>query len=136
MSPSNQNLLALVGRVLIALIFVTSGFGKIGGFDGTVGYIASKGMPMPQVMAALAILIELVGGLMVIVGFYTRWAALAIALFCLVSAFVFHNYWAVPEAQKMMQSISFWKNVSIAGGALVLAAFGPGAWSLDGRRTR
>ena len=129
-----QNPLALIGRILLALIFIIAGYAKIGGFEGTVGYIASKGMPMPPVMAALAILIELGGGLMVLAGFKTRWAALALTLFCIVSAVIFHAYWSVPAEQLMAQRNNFWKNISIAGGFLVLAAFGPGAISLDGRR--
>lgn len=136
MSPSNQNLVALVGRILLAVMFVTAGFGKIGGFAGSVAYATNAGLPMPQVAVAIGLLIELVGGLLVIVGLFTRPAAFAIALFCVVAAFFFHNYWAMPEAQKMMQSINFWKNISIAGGALVLAAFGPGGYSLDAKRAR
>jgi putative oxidoreductase len=129
-----QNPLALIGRILLALIFITSGFSKIGGFDGTVGYIASKGLPMAAVVAGLAILIELGGGLAVAVGFLTRWAALALALFSLIAAAIFHAYWAVPAEQVMMQQINFWKNISIAGGFLALAAFGPGAISVDAKR--
>ena len=129
-----QNPLALTGRILLALIFITSGFSKIGGFDGTVGYIASKGLPMPAVIAALTILVELGGGLAIALGFMTRWAALALALFTLLAAVIFHTYWAVPAEQVMMQQINFWKNVSIAGGFLALAAFGPGAISVDARR--
>ena len=129
-----QNPLALTGRILLALIFITSGFSKIGGFDGTVGYIASKGLPMPAVIAALTILVELGGGLAIALGFLTRWAALALALFTLLAAVIFHTYWAVPAEQVMMQQINFWKNVSIAGGFLALAAFGPGAISVDARR--
>ncbi len=129
-----QNPLALVGRILLALIFVTSGFSKISGFDGTVGYIASKGLPMASIVAVLTIIIELGGGLAVVVGFLTRWAALALAGFTLLAAFIFHAYWGVPADQVMMQQISFWKNISIAGGFLVLAAFGPGAISIDAKR--
>ena len=131
-----QNPLALVGRILLALIFVTSGFSKIGGFDGTVGYIASKGLPMASVVAVLTILVELGGGLALVLGFYARWAALALAVFTLLAAFIFHNYWAVPAAQVMMQQINFWKNVSIAGGMLMVVAFGAGAFSLDAKRGR
>ncbi len=134
MSPALQNTTALVGRIMLALIFVLSGFNKIGGFEGTMGYIASKGMPAPAVFAALAILIELGGGLLIVFGFLTRPAALVIALFCLVAAFVFHNFWAVPDAQRMPQYINFMKNISIAGGALLLAVFGPGAYSVDAKR--
>jgi putative oxidoreductase len=131
-----QNPLALIGRILLALIFITSGFGKITGFAGTVGYIASKGVPLAAVAAAIAIVIELGGGLAVAVGFMTRWAALALAVFSVVAGFIFHTYWAVPADQVMAQQINFWKNISIAGGFLVLAAFGPGAISVDARRGR
>lgn len=131
-----QNPLALIGRILLALIFVTSGFSKIGGFDGTVGYIASKGLPMASVVAVLTILVELGGGLALVLGFYARWAALALAVFTLLAAFIFHNYWAVPAAQVMMQQINFWKNISIAGGMLMVVAFGAGAYSLDAKRGR
>lgn len=129
-----SNPAALVGRILLALMFVTSGFDKLTGFDGTVGYIASRGLPMASVVAVLTILVELVGGLAIVFGLYTRWAALALAIFTLLAAVIFHNFWAVPEAQKMMEQISFLKNLSVAGGMLVLFAFGPGALSLDARR--
>ncbi|CAM5795622.1 DoxX family protein [Rhizobacter fulvus] len=134
MFNSLQNPLALIGRILLALIFVTSGFGKITGFEGTVGYIASKGLPMASVAAVIAIVIELGGGLAVVFGFLTRWAALALAVFTVIAAFIFHAYWGVPAEQVMMQQINFWKNISIAGGFLVLAAFGPGAISIDAKR--
>ena len=131
-----QNPLALVGRVLLALIFITSGFGKIAGFAGTAGYIASKGLPMASVVAALTIVIELGGGLAILFGFFTRYAALVLAVFTVLAGIIFHNYWAVPADQVMMQQINFWKNISIAGGFLVLAAFGAGAFSLDAKRGR
>ena len=136
MNTQTQNVAALVGRILLALIFITSGFGKIGGFEGTVGYIASKGLPVASVVAALTILVELGGGLAVLVGFLTRWAALALAVFSLLAGFIFHAYWGVPADQVMGQQINFWKNVSIAGGFLVLAAFGAGAISIDAKRAR
>jgi putative oxidoreductase len=131
---SLQNPLALSGRILLALIFVSSGFGKITGFEGTVGYIASKGLPMASIVAVIAIVIELGGGLAVVFGFLTRWAALGLAVFSVIAAFIFHAYWGVPAEQVMMQQINFWKNISIAGGFLVLAAFGPGAISIDAKR--
>jgi putative oxidoreductase len=124
---------ALVGRILLGVIFITSGFSKIGGFEGTAGYIASKGLPMQQVLAALAILIELGGGILLVLGWKARWAALAIAVFTLLSAFLFHDYWTYPEAQRMEQYINFWKNLAIAGGMLMVFAFGPGRYSVDRR---
>ena len=130
-NPNTQAAAALVGRILLASIFITSGFGKITGFEGTVGYIASKGLPLPQVGAIIAILVELGGGLMLAIGFKARWAALAIAIFTLAAGILFHNYWAVEAAQKMGQEINFWKNVAITGGALAFFAFGPGRYSVD-----
>ncbi len=129
-----QNPLALIGRIMLALIFITSGFSKIVGFEGTVGYIASKGVPMASLAAILAIVVELGGGLAVAVGFMTRWVALALAVFSVVVALIFHAYWGVPADQAMGQQINFWKNISIAGGFLVLAAFGAGAISVDAKR--
>jgi putative oxidoreductase len=122
---------ALLGRILLAVMFVISGYGKLTGFDGTAGYIASKGLPMPQVLAGVAVLIELVGGLAIILGWKTRWAALAIIVFLLVITPIFHNYWAAPPEQMMGQQINFMKNLSILGGMLLLLGFGPGRISVD-----
>ncbi|RYF75484.1 MAG: DoxX family protein [Comamonadaceae bacterium] len=130
---SRQDAIALAGRVLIAFLFVPAGFAKIAGFAGTVGYIASKGLPMPEVGAVIAILAELGLGLAVLFGFRTRLAAVLLAVFTLAAAVFFHNYWAVPEAMKMAQQINFNKNIAIIGGLLLLAAFGPGRLSLDKR---
>lgn len=129
----NQDILALVGRVCIALLFVWSGWGKVGGFQGTVGFIASTGLPMPEVLAAGTVLVELGLGLLVILGWKTRWAALIIALWLIPTTYVFHNFWSVPADQAMMQEINFMKNVSIFGAMLLLMAFGPGRMSVDGR---
>jgi putative oxidoreductase len=130
-NSNTQAAAALVGRILLAAIFITSGFGKITGFEGTVGYIASKGLPLPQVGAIVAILVELGGGILLAIGFKARWAALVIAIFTLAAGILFHNYWAVDAAQRMAQEINFWKNVAISGGALAFFAFGPGRYSLD-----
>jgi len=129
-----QNVLALLGRVLVAALFAPSGWGKIAGFSGVVGYISSRGVPLPEVAAAVAIAAELGLGLLLLVGWQTRWVALAMAVFTAVITPIFHNYWAVPEAQVMMQQINFFKNFAIVGGLLAFAAFGAGAYSLDGRR--
>lgn len=134
MFNSLQNPLSLIGRLLLALLFVPAGFSKIGGFSGTVGYIASKGVPLPEVAAAIAIAVELGLGLLLVVGFQTRLAALGIAIFTFVITFIFHNYWAMPADMQMMQSLMFFKNIAIVGGLLMVAAFGAGAWSLDGKR--
>ena len=131
-SANVQNTAALVGRIMLALIFITSGFGKIGGFEGTVGYIASKHLPLPQVGAIIAIVCELGGGLLLAVGFKARWAALVLAIFTLAAGILFHNYWDLTDAaQKMANQINFWKNIAISGGMLMVFAFGPGRYSLD-----
>jgi putative oxidoreductase len=129
-----QDAMTLIGRILIALLYVPAGWGKITGFAGTVGYIASKGVPLPEVCAALAIAAELGLALLLLVGWKARWAGLGLAVFTFVISFIFHNYWAVPAEQVMAQSTNFFKNMAIAGGLLAFAAFGAGGWSLDGRR--
>ncbi len=130
-----QNPLALVGRLLLALLFLPAGLSKISGFAGTVGYIASKGMPMPTAAAVIAIIIEVVAPLALIAGFGTRWAALVLAGFTVVATFVFHNFWAMPADQAMMQQLMFFKNIAVVGGLLTLAAHGAGAWSVDAKRS-
>jgi putative oxidoreductase len=135
-TPKNsaQDLMALIGRVLLAYVFVPSGWSKLVGFAGTAGYIASKGIPFPEICAAIAIAAELGLGLALLIGFQTRWAALGLAIFVAVITPIFHAYWAVPEAQVMMQRISFNKNLGIIGGLLAFAAFCAGCLSLDGGR--
>jgi putative oxidoreductase len=129
-----QNLATLIGRVLIALLFVPSGFGKLTGFSGTVGYVASAGVPLPEVAAGIAVLVELVFGLLLLVGWQTRWVALGMAIFTFVISFVFHNFWAADAAHHMSQFLNFYKNLAIAGGLLAYSVFGAGGWSLDALR--
>jgi putative oxidoreductase len=131
---SAQDAMALVGRVLLAYLFIPAGWAKIGGFAGTAGYIASKGLPLPEVATAITIAIELGLGLLLLVGWRARWAALGLAVFVAIITPLFHNYWAMPEAQQMMQKQAFNKNLAILGGLLMVAAFGAGRWSLDGKR--
>lgn len=136
MLSSLQNPLALVGRILLAALFIPAGIGKITGFAGTVGYATAMGMPMPSVGVAVGLLIELLGGLALLVGLCTRWSALVLAFFTLVASCIFHAYWSVPADQQMMQQLLFFKNVAVTGGLLAFAAFGAGAWSVDGARAR
>lgn len=135
-NPAAQDVATLVGRILMSWLFIPAGFSKLMGFSGVVGYIASKGVPMPEVCAAIAIVFELGFGIALLLGFRGRWAALGLAFFVAVITPIFHNFWAVPEAQKMMQMQSFWKNVAVVGGLLFVFAFGPGRWSIDGRSAR
>ena len=121
----------LAGRILIALIFVLSGFGKITGFEGTVGYIASKGLPLPQLGAIGAIIVELGAGILLILGWKTRWAAAALLIFTAMAALLFHNFWALPPDQAQNQMIHFLKNISMMGGLLFVVIHGGGAFSVD-----
>ncbi len=134
MQNASNDAVVLVGRILLGLLFVISGAGKVFGFDGAVGYIGAKGLPLPQVVAVLTICVELGGGLALILGYRARWAALVLAVFTLLAALIFHDFWAAAAAQARSQQIHFLKNLAIAGGMLVLFAFGPGRLSLDARR--
>ena len=133
---SLHNPLTLIGRCLIAIMFLLAGISKIGAFAGTSGYIASKGLPMPDVVAALTIAVEIGGALALILGVCTRWAALVLAGFTLLAGIIFHNYWSLPAAQQSMQQIMFMKNLAITGGLLTIAAWGAGAWSMEGKKSR
>ena len=133
-TTSLQDTLALVGRILIAYLFIPAGFSKLMGFAGTVGYIGSVGLPLPQVGAVIAIVVELGLGIALLLGYKTRIVAIVMALFTVAAALFFHKYWSAPDAMKMMQTINFNKNIAIAGGLLAIAGFGAGRLSLDGKR--
>ncbi len=133
-TTSLQDTLALVGRIMIAYLFIPAGIGKLLGFAGTVGYIGSIGLPLPQVGAVIAIIVELGFGIALLLGYKTRIVALVLALFAVITALFFHQFWAAPEAMKMMQTINFNKNIAIAGGLLALVGFGAGRLSIDGKR--
>ena len=134
MNDSFKTPLALVGRVLLALMFVLSGFGKLGDIAGTAGYIASGGLPMASALAVIVGLLELLGGLAIVVGFQARWAALALGLFTLAASLLFHKFWAAPADQAFVQQLLFMKNLSVAGGMFLVAALGTGRMSIDARR--
>lgn len=119
---------ALLARILLVALFLITGLGKLADPVGTIGYIASVGLPLPTLAFGGAVAVELLGGLAVLIGFKTRLAALAIAAFSVVAAAAFHN-----QLSDQIQMIMFLKNFSIAGGFLLLAAFGPGRYSLDRR---
>ena len=128
--------IALVGRILLALIFIVSGFGKVMNYAGTEAYMASAGLPMVGLLLPLTILVELGGGLLIAFGLFTRIVAIVQFLFLIPVSLVFHHFWDVPAAQAAMQQIQFMKNIAIMGGMLLLAYAGAGSWSLDARRSR
>lgn len=130
-----ENAVMLIGRILFAYIFVTAGYGKLMNHEGTVGYIASGNMPVPAELAYWgAVFCEFVCGVLVLVGFLARPAALAIAIFSLMTAYFFHYLHATGDAMNVMNNmIHAEKNVAIAGGALFIAAVGAGGWSIDAK---
>ena len=136
MSKSIQNGLTLASRLLFVVFFLPAGIGKLTGFAGTVGYIASVGLPLPSLGAILALTVEILGSLALLAGFGTRLAALILAVFTLVASYFFHAYWAVPADQAFVTQLLFFKNIAVVGGLLALAANGAGAWSLDARNER
>jgi len=120
---------ALAGRALLSALFLISGFGKLAAPAATKAYIAASGLPLVDLAYLGALVVEIGFALALLVGYRTRLVALAMAAFTLVTAFVFH-----ANLGDQMQFINFFKNVSIAGGLLQVAAFGAGAFSLDARR--
>jgi putative oxidoreductase len=121
--------LPALGRLLLSLIFVLSGLNKVAAPDATIAYIQSAHLPAPVLAYGVNLLIELGCGLALLVGFQTRAAATVLALFCVVTAVLFHN-----NLGDQMQMINFMKNLAMAGGLLQVVAFGPGVFSVDTRR--
>lgn len=124
----------LAGRILLSLVFLIAGYRKLMGVAASAGYLAKLGFPMPEVMVWVAIAIELGGAILLILGWKTRWAAWLLALFTLIAAFAAHRFWEVDPAQYANQMNHFLKNLAIIGGLMFVAAIGPGALSVDGRR--
>ena len=118
----------LVGRVLLSILFILAGFGKLTAIGGTAQWFGSMDLPAPTVVAVLVGLLELFGGLAVLVGFYSRAAAIALAVFTIAASLVAHT-----DFSDMTQTLFFQKNLGIAGGFLILAVFGPGAYSINRR---
>ncbi|OAN64080.1 DoxX family protein [Sphingomonas sp. TDK1] len=129
-TPTNvQSALPLLGRIGLATIFLLSGLSKLAAPAATIGYIASSGLPLPQLGFAIALLVELGGGIALILGYRTRTVAAILAAFSVATALAFHS--ALGDQN---QFIHFFKNIAMAGGLLQVVAFGAGGWSLDARR--
>ncbi len=121
----------LLARVLMASVFLVFGVRSVTGFAGSVGYFTKLGFPSPQAMVALAIVVELVGGIALLIGLKTRWAAWLLAAFVVVATVMAHRFWEYEAAQYVAQMTNFYKNLAIIGGLLVVAAVGPGRYSVD-----
>lgn len=129
---ANNSALILIGRILLSFMFILAGYGKLTAIGGTAGYFGSLGFPAPTIVAVLVGLLELVGGLAVLVGFQTRIAALALGIFTLAATAAAHLNWTGDAG--MVQWMFFQKNLGVAGGFFVLAACGAGALSIDAKR--
>ena len=125
----NNNVILLIGRILLSIIFIMAGLSKFGNIDGTAGYIGSVGLPMGTLLAWAAAIFETIAGIMILVGFQTKLAAWALAAFCIIAGLLFHNNFS-----EQIQMILFMKNLAIAGGFLALIVAGPGSISIDSRR--
>ena len=134
MSNSSTSIVPLFGRILLSLVFIMGGVGKITGFSYEEGMVAAKHFPLPAVALAIALLIELVGGLAILTGLFARITAWIVFLYMIPTTLMFHNFWAMQGADRIDTMIHFQKNIAIMGGLLLLAAFGAGAYSIDSAR--
>jgi putative oxidoreductase len=126
------NFIALVARILLAFLFVQGGYYKLmGGIPGTVANMTSHGIPFPDILVWGAIAVELIGGLMLMAGLFTRWVALVIAAYTLALGLIFHAYWLAPAAEARLERIIFLNHLALIGGMLAIVAFGAGCFSLD-----
>lgn len=130
---SQRDAILLLARVLLMLLFLLSGWSKLTGFAGTVGYMASLGAPLPWLAAAIAVLMEVFVAIAILLGFYTRPLAFLFALFVLGTALLGHAFWNMEGAARAANNTQFLKNLAIMGGLLLLGLTGPGRFSLDRR---
>ena len=129
MTNAYVSYITLVGRLLLALMFILAGFGKLADVSGTAAYIASAGLPFPTLLAVAVGLVELL-----VAGLAVRWFGLALAVFTMMASVIFHAYWAAPADQAFIVQLLFMKNLSVAGGLLLISALGAGPLSIDARR--
>lgn len=124
--------LLLIGRILLVVMFIFSGAGKFMDLSGTAAMIASKGLPAPMAMAGVAAAAEVLGGLMIVLGWQTRFAALGLLVYTAATIYFFHDFWNMADQARQSNMIQALKNVSLIGSFLMLAAVGAGRYSIDG----
>lgn len=124
----------LFGRILLAAVFLQSAYDKVFNIGRTAKLMASKGLPMPELLVYPATAVLLIGGIMLLVGWKARWAALALIIFMIPATLYFHNYWTYPEAQFVNQFHHFFKNLGLIGALFMVMGMGSGAMSLDGNK--
>lgn len=123
----------LLGRILLSFIFLWSIIGDVANWSGRAAYMASKGIPLPVMFLAGAVVLKLAGGIFLILGYRARFGALLLLIFLVPTTLIFHAFWSAPPAQYASQLINFQKNIGLMGGLLMVIALGPGRWSLSGR---
>lgn len=134
LNNSSHNFLLLLARLLFSAIFIFSGFGKIFAFADTVGYMQSAGITFyPMLLGTIALVLELGGGLLILLGWHTRIGAAAVFIFTLLVSFMIHHFWSYPADMAQIQMIQFMKNMAILGGALYIFCYGAGAYSIDAK---
>lgn len=134
MNSARNDFLDLLGRLLIAALFLMSGIGKITGYAGTGQYMASAGMPLVELLLPAGIALEIGAALALVVGFQTRLAAFGLIVYTLIATYFFHNFWTMEEPALTAQRIAFMKNMGLIGGLLIVMAAGAGRFSVDARR--
>lgn len=130
MAANNATYL-LIARITMGVLFIVPAIRQIMTYAGTAKYFASLGFPAPEAMVVIAVIIELVAGAMLIVGWRTRWAAWALIVYVIIATAMAHRFWQFPEAQQFNQLNHFLKNLAIIGGLLYIISFGPGRLSVD-----
>ncbi|HGY9625315.1 DoxX family protein [Pseudomonas juntendi] len=128
-----RDIIILLARILLVILFILSGWSKLTGFEGTVGYMTSLGAPAPMLAAAVAVIMEFAVGILLLLGFYTRPLAFLLALFVVGTALIGHPFWSMVDPERSANMTQFLKNMSITGGLLLLAVSGAGRFSLDRR---
>jgi len=129
----SERVIVPLGRVLLSLIFLASGLGKIAAWDATAGYMASEGMTLVPLFLVAAILFEVLGGLSVLLGMKARVGAAALIVFLIPATLIFHDFWAFEGMERQIYMAMFMKNLAIMGGLLLVIAFGAGPLSIDNR---
>lgn len=128
-----DRVMPLIGRILISVIFLLSGMVKLESWSGSAAFLASKHFPVPSLMLVGAVIVEVLGGICLILGFKARIAAFIMFLYLIPTTIIFHDFWAMQGAMRMDNMAHFLKNLAIMGGLLMLSAYGPGKLSVDGR---
>jgi putative oxidoreductase len=123
----------LVARILLVLLFLVFGWGKLTDYAGTAGYMAKTGLPLPPVAALVAIAVEVFVAVAVVLGIWTRPLAVLLALYTLATALIGHHFWTLEGAARYGNAINFYKNISIVGGFLLLYITGAGRYSVDAK---